>query len=89
MEIPSIENFWAEKMKEKFMIHYDEEGDLLELRMGEPTDAYYKDLGDDVFERIDSKTGELKGLAIFNFKRRNEKQASIDLELPVKIKPAN
>jgi len=71
------------------MIHYDEEGDLLELRMGEPTDAYYKDLGDDVFERIDSKTGELKGLAIFNFKRRNEKQASIDLELPVKIKPAN
>ncbi len=58
------------KIKEKFRIHYGEEGDLLELRIGEPTDAYYEDVGGDVFERIDRKTGKVKGLAIFNFKKK-------------------
>ncbi len=76
-------------MKEKFMIHYDEEGDLLELRIGEATDAYYEDIGDDIFERIDKKTGEVRGLAIFNFKKRNENQTTVDVELPIKIQLTN
>ena len=76
-------------MKGKFIIHYDKEGDLLELRIGTPTESYYEDIGDDVFERIDRKTGEVKGLAIFNFKKRSEKHKSIDVELPIKISLTN
>lgn len=29
--------------------------------------AYYEDNGDDVFERRDEETGEVKGYAFFNF----------------------
>ena len=76
-------------MKGKLTIHYDEEGDLLELRLGEPTESYYEDLGNDIFERIDRKTGEVRGLAIFNFKKRNEKQTAIDVELPIKMQMAH
>ena len=79
----------SQKMKEKLMIHYDEEGDLLEIRMGKPTDAYYEDLGDDIFERIDRKTKKVKGLAIFNFRKRNETETTIDVELPIKMSLTN
>jgi len=70
-------------MKNKLFVHYDEDGDLLEIRIGEPTESYYNDLGNDVFERRDEKTDELSGLAIFNFKKRAEN--GIDVELPVKL----
>ena len=72
-------------MKEKFVMHYDEGGDLLELRIGDSTDSYFEDLGNDIFERVDRKTGEVKGLAIFNFKKRIEKDLDINIELPFDI----
>ena len=72
-------------MKEKFVMHYNEEGDLLELRIGEATDSYFEDFGNDIFERVDRKTGEIKGLAIFNFKKRIEKDLDINIELPFDI----
>ncbi len=72
-------------MKGKLSIHYDEEGDFLELRIGGPTESYYEDLGDDIFQRIDEKTKEIKGFAVFNFRKRTEKQMDIDVDLPVNI----
>ena len=73
-------------MKEKLHIYYDEEGDFLELRIGKPTPSVYNDIGKDVFQRIDEKTGETKGFAVFNFKKRTEKLKDVEVPLPVSIK---
>lgn len=73
-------------MKNKLSIHYDDEADFLELRIGKPTECYYEDLGDDLFERRDEKTHEVKGFAIFNFKKRSANLGDVDLSLPVNIK---
>lgn len=40
-------------MTKKMFIHWDCEGDLLELRFGKPTSSYYEAKGDDFFERHD------------------------------------
>ena len=74
------------KNKNKLNIHYDEEGDFLELRIGKATKSYFEDLGNDVFERKDEETGEIRGFAIFNFKKRAEKQMDIDVSLPVEVR---
>jgi len=72
-------------MKDKTYVHYDEEGDFLEVRMGKPTASYLKDIGNDLFERIDEKTGKIMGFAIFNLKKRTEKLKSVDVPLPIKL----
>ena len=72
-------------MKNNMIIHYDEEDDILEIRIGKPTESYFNDLGDDIFERIDKKNGKIKGLTILNFKKRTEKSKSINISLPLKI----
>ncbi len=70
-------------MKNKMFIHYDPEGDFLEVRFGEATPSYYEDLGMDIFERKDRKTNEVRGYAIFNVKKRKNKQLQdIEVELP-------
>ena len=56
-------------MKSNFNIYYDEEGDLLELRVGKPTESYSEEISDGVFERRDEESEEIKGLTIFNFKK--------------------
>lgn len=72
-------------MKDRLSIFYDKEGDLLELRIGKPTESYFDELEDDIFERVDKKTGEIKGFSIFNFKKRAENLEDIDIDLPFKI----
>ena len=67
-------------------MHYDEEGDFLEIRTGKPTESIYEDIGEDIFQRIDEKTGEIRGFAVFNFKKRTENLKDIDMPLPVKLK---
>lgn len=64
------------------IIHWDAEGDFLEVRFGKPTAAYYEDLGNDVFERRDEKTGKMKGYAFFNVVKKAKKEPqdiSVDL----------
>ena len=73
-------------MKNKLNIYYDEEGDFLEFRIGKPASSTYNNIGNDIFQRVDDKTGKVKGFAIFNFKKRNEKIKNIDVSLPVELK---
>lgn len=73
-------------MKNKLHIYYDDEGDFLELRAGKPTPSTYNSIGNDIFQRIDDKTKQVKGFAIFNFKKRTEKLKNIDVTLPVELK---
>ena len=56
-------------------VHYNTEGDFLEIRFGKPTESYYEDIGDDIFKRIDEKTKKVRGYAFFNVKKgRNNNQ---------------
>ncbi len=59
-------------MKSKMNIHWDQEGDLLEIRFGKPTTSYYEEVRDDVFERRDEKTGKIIGYAFFNVQKRKQ-----------------
>ena len=70
-------------MKTNMHLHYDDEADYLEIRVGKPKEGYFNEVGNDLFERIDEKTGKVIGLAIFNFKKRTKKD--IDFSLPFKV----
>ena len=72
-------------MKDNLYIHYDKEGDFLEFRIGEPTEAYFEEISEDIFKRLDEKTKKVKGFAIFNFKKRTEKLNDIKVSIPFKI----
>lgn len=72
-------------MKDNLNIYYDEKGDLLEIQIGKPTPSYYEEINDGIFERIDEKTGKIKGFAVFSFKKRISENRDITVPLPVKI----
>jgi len=54
----------------KYEIHYDEDADFLEVFFGEPSSAIAEEIEPDIFIRRDEKTGEIKSLEIFSFKKR-------------------
>ena len=71
-------------MKDELNIYYNEEADLLELIICKTTPAYYEEIKDGVFERIDEKTGKIKGFSVFSLKKRM-KNGNINVPLPVKV----
>ncbi len=66
-------------------MYYDEEGDFLEINIGDYTEGYFKNLGSGIFERVDKKTGNIIGIAIAGFKKRTEKLKDVKISLPVKL----
>ena len=56
---------------------------IFEIQIGEPTETYFDEIDDDLFEGRDESTGELKGFKIFNFKKRGGMK---DIKIPL---PAN
>lgn len=71
-------------MKGNLHVYYDEEGDFLEFQVGEPREGYFEEIKDGIFERRDSKTDEIIGIAIFSVKKRTLQ----DISLPVKVELA-
>lgn len=72
-------------MKQKNLhLWYDEESDFLEFRMGAPVEGVFRSVGNECFERVDEKTGEVVGFAIFNFIKRFPKEHH-ELDLPVEV----
>jgi len=67
--------------KEALRVWFDPEGDLLEVELGKPRKGFFKDIGDDVFLRVDMK-GNVLGFAIFNATKRMKKMREV--ELPIK-----
>jgi uncharacterized protein YuzE len=63
----------------KVKVWYDKEGDFLEVTFREAK-SYMRDLGDDIFERVDER-GNVIGFAIFNFSKRDQKAVEVPLEL--------
>lgn len=69
---------------ENMNIYYDEEGDFLEITGGEISGCYFDNLGNGIFKIIDKSTGEVRGIAIHNFKART-KHEGFNLKLPFKF----
>ncbi len=63
-------------MKDKLSIHYDEEGDFLELHIGDFTEGYFRNLGKGIFERVDRKTNKVSGIAIMGCQKPPIKDGS-------------
>ena len=67
--------------KETLRVWFDPEGDLLEVELGKPRKGFFRDVGDDVFLRVDEK-GNVIGFAILNATKRMKKVREV--ELPIK-----
>ena len=65
-------------------VYYDVEDDTLEIFIGKPSECYYDEVDDDLFEGHDEKTGELKGYKIFNLMKR-EKLRNVKISLPATV----
>ena len=63
----------------KMRVWYDKEGDFLEVTFLDAK-GYMRDVGDDVFERVDEQ-GKVIGVAIFNFTKRDQQSVEVPLEL--------
>lgn len=72
-------------MNEQMHIYYDAEADYLEIRFGQPTESHYEKIGTDTYVRIDEKSGDKKGYAIFNVKKSTSPLKTIDVEIPASI----
>lgn len=71
-------------MNKNLEIYYDSEDDTLEIFLGKPSECYYDEIEDDLFEGHDEKTGELKGYKVFNFLRRGGMK-NVKIMLPAKV----
>lgn len=63
-------------------IYYDDEGDFLEISIGEPTECIAEEIEPGIFLRIDKKTGEAKSIGILDFKKRSQLK-NIEFKLPI------
>lgn len=75
--------------KQNLEIHYDVESDLLEIFLGEPTDCYFNEIDDDLFEGREEGTNKLVGFKIFNFKKRGAENLKIPLPANIRIEAAD
>ncbi len=73
-------------MKGKLNLYYDEEGDFLEIQMGDIKDGSFNNLGEGIFERVDKKTNEITGIAIQSFRKRTQGLKGINISLPMDMK---
>ena len=69
-------------MKEQMRVHYDGEGDFLEISIGDTKKGVFRNLGKGIFERVDKKTGDVLGLAIHSFSKKANLKS---LEIPSKF----
>ena len=72
-------------MKGKMSIHYDIEGDYLEIFIEETSPTYGVDAGDDITLLKSEETNEIVGIGILNFKKRTKSLEDIKLNLPFEV----
>ena len=70
---------------ENLNIYYDEEGDFLEITNGDISNCFFDNIGEGIFQIIDKKTKEVKGIAIHSFKARTKNLDEIKISLPFKL----
>lgn len=57
-------------MEKELRFSYDQEGDILEIFKGKPKEAISKDVGDDIWIKVDPETEEILGFTILGFTKR-------------------
>jgi len=72
-------------MKKQLRVHYDEEGDFLEIAAGTPTKCYAEEIQPGIFVRIDEKTKKVKSIGILSFKKRTKQVNDINLNIPLEV----
>jgi len=75
-------------MGDEMNIYYDEEGDFLEITMGNIDNCYFDNMGDGIFQIVDKSTKKIRGFAIFSFKKRTKSLESLKVALPFKLEIA-
>ena len=69
----------------KTKLYYDEEGDFLEIGLGEPIECIAREISPGVFVRFD-KNGKANSVSILDFKRRaNMKDVEFNLPLSFEV----
>ncbi|MAG01904.1 hypothetical protein CMI42_01070 [Candidatus Pacearchaeota archaeon] len=71
-------------MKGKLRVYYDEEGDYLEIRIGDPRSNFGEEINDDITVFKDTETEEIVGMGILNFKEKTNLN-NLEVELPFDI----
>ena len=74
-------------MGKEIKIAYDDEGDILDVSIGDPEKAISKEVEDDFFLRVNPASGEVVGFSILNF-RKWFKDAKDIKTLPIKAELA-
>ena len=74
-------------MGKEIRMAYDDEGDILDVSLGDPEEATSKEVEDDFFLRVNPISGEAVGFSIINF-RKWFKDAKDFKTLPVKAELA-
>lgn len=73
-------------MEERLGVWFDKEGDYLEITIGKSRKGYFRPIdGSDSYERIDSKTGQIIGFAIFNISKAFKTPSEKEIKLPMRI----
>lgn len=73
-------------MDDEMTVYYDEEGDFLEITFGNTSNCFFDNLGKGIFKITDKTTGEIKGIAVHDFKSRSKNLDEIKFQLPFKLK---
>lgn len=72
-------------MAKNIVVWFDEDADFLELSFGSKKKGFFREIKDDVFERVDNG-GNITGFALFNFMKREKKEQKIALPVDVVIR---
>jgi len=72
-------------MKGPLRVYYDDEGDFLEISVGQQTKSYAIEVERGIFVRKDEKTNEVKSVGILGFKQRAKTLQGIEWHLPIDV----
>ena len=64
---------------ENMSIYYDNEGDYLEITLGDISNCYFNNIGNGIFQIVDKSTKEVKGISIHTFKARTKNLDEVKL----------
>ena len=70
---------------ENMNIYYDDEGDYLEMIIGDISNCYFENMGNGIFQIVDKSTKEIKGISIHSFKARTKNLDEVKLSFPFKL----
>ena len=72
-------------MAKRLTVWFDKEADFLEFSFGPKKKGFFREVKEDIFQRVDTG-GSVIGFAIFNFAKRERKEQKIALPVDIILK---